>query len=156
ARAARLSLLRVGLTGGLACGKTAVAKMMAARGAHVIYADQIAHDLMLPGQPVYSEVVKRFGREIVSTDGTIDRPKLAKTAFGDGRVKELNAIVHPAVIAKQQELMEQIGRSDPNAIAVVEAALIFEAGVDGRFDKVVVVICSPEKKVARYVDRVAL
>jgi dephospho-CoA kinase len=146
-------LLRVGLTGGLACGKSEVAKMMAARGAHVIDADAIAHDLMRPGEKVYAKVVKHFGREIVNPDGEINRPRLASAAFADGKVKELNAIVHPAVIARQQQWMDEVGAKDPHAIAVVEAALIVEAGVDGRFDKLVVVSCQAEQKIERYLGR---
>jgi dephospho-CoA kinase len=146
-------LLRVGLTGGLACGKSEVARMMAARGAHVIDADSIAHDLMRPGEAVYEEVVRHFGREIVNPDGQINRAKLATIAFEEGKFKELNGIAHPAVIARQQQWMDEVGAKDPHAIAVVEAALIVEAGVDGRFDKLVVVSCGPEQKVERYLGR---
>lgn len=148
-------MLRVGLTGGLGCGKTTVATMMAARGAYVIQADTIAHELMRPGQEVYDQVVRHFGPEIVQPGGAIDRVKLAQAAFAGGRVKELNAIVHPAVIAYQQEWMQRIGEKDSAAIAVVEAALILEAGVNGRFDKLVVVTCSREQKIERYAQRVA-
>lgn len=148
-------MLRVGLTGGIGCGKTTVAAMMAARGAHVIQADQIAHELMKPGQDVYDAVVRHFGREIVQPDGSIDRGKLAQAAFGGGKVQELNRIVHPAVIAYQQEWMQRIEESEPQGIAVVEAALILEAGVNGRFDKLVVVTCTPEQKVERFARRVA-
>src|SRR5262245_43506520 len=146
-------MLRVGLTGGLACGKTTVGKMMEAHGAHLLQADLVAHELMSPGQPVYREVVKRFGPEIVHSDGTIDRTKLAEAAFGRGRVEELNAVVHPAVIARQNEWMAAVGERDPNAIAVVEAALILEAAVEKRFDKLVVVTCKRDQKADSYVRR---
>lgn len=146
-------MLRVGLTGGVACGKTTVAEMLRRRGAHVIYADEIAHQLMAPGQPVYQEVVKRFGAGVLQADGHIDRAKLAEAAFGAGRVKELNLIVHPPVIARQEQWMAEVGRKDAHAIAVVEAALILEAGVGRRFDKLVVVTCKPEQKAARYAAR---
>jgi dephospho-CoA kinase len=148
-------VLRVGLTGGLGCGKTTVANMMAARGAHVIQADQIAHELMSPGQDVYDAVVRHFGREIVQPDGTIDRARLAQAAFGGGKVQDLNRIVHPAVIAYQQEWMQRIAELEPKAIAVVEAALILEAGVNGRFDKLVVVTCPREQKIERFAKRAA-
>jgi dephospho-CoA kinase len=150
-------MLRVGLTGGLGCGKTTVAAMMKARGAHVIEADRIAHQLMSPGQQVFEDVVRHFGAAIVQSDGTIDRAKLAKAAFGDGnrRIAELNRIVHPAVIAYQEQWMERIAQQEPQAIAVVEAALILEAGVNGRFDQLVVVTCSQEQKIQRYAQRVA-
>ncbi len=148
-------MLRIGLTGGLGCGKTTVASMMAARGARVIQADHIAHQLMQPGQPVYDAVVRHFGREVVQSNGAIDRAKLAQAAFGGGRVEELNRLVHPAVIAYQQEWMQRIAEEDTKALAVVEAALILEAGVNGRFDKLVVVTCSREQKIERFAQRVA-
>jgi dephospho-CoA kinase len=146
--------LRVGLTGGLACGKSTVAKMFAALGAHVIQADPIAHELMKPGQPVYNEVVRRFGREIVQSDRAIDRSKLGQLAFAGGRVQELNNIVHPAVIQRQEEWMARTAQEHPNDIVMVEAALIFEAGISRRFDKLVVVTCTAEQKKARFVNRV--
>lgn len=147
-------MLRVGLTGGLACGKSTVAKMMAERGAHVVDADKVAHELIAPGEPVYDDVVRLFGRSIVNqADGTIDRKKLGELVFGSGRIQELNAIVHPAVIAHQQKWMEELAAHDPHAIAVWEAALILEADVRGRFDKLVVVTCKAEQKIDRYVHR---
>lgn len=149
-------MLRVGLTGGLACGKSTVAKMMAERGACVVYADEIAHELMRPGQPVYHEVVKHFGPDIVEPDGSISRAKLADAAFGSGRVEELNRIVHPAVVRHQDEWMAEMGRKDPAAITVVEAALIFEAGVEKRFDRIVVVTCRAEQKAERLGARLQL
>jgi dephospho-CoA kinase len=159
-------VLRVGLTGGIACGKTAVGEMFAARGAHLIQADRIAHDLMQPGGTVYNQVVLHFGREILQPDGRIDRQKLAQAAFGDpsptagsspaSRIKELNRIVHPAVVAAQEEWMADIGRRDPHGIAMVEAALILEAGVAQRFDKLVVVTCSREVRLQRFAQRLHL
>ncbi|MBI2682895.1 MAG: dephospho-CoA kinase [Acidobacteriales bacterium] len=147
-------MLRVGLTGGMACGKTTVGRMMEARGARLIQADQVAHELMQPGRPVYDEVVRHFGPEIVHpVDKTLLRAKLAEIAFGQGRIQELNAIVHPAVIARQNVWMEEQGARDPHAVVVVEAALILEAGVAGRFDKIVIVTCTAEQKIARYVER---
>lgn len=148
------NLLRVGLTGGLACGKSTVAAMMAARGARVIEADAIAHDLMRPGKEVYSQVIKHFGREIVNPNGEINRAKLAEAAFGAGKVAELNRIVHPAVIEQQQRWMAQLATREPHAIAVVEAALILEAGVNGRFDMMIMVTCSQQQKVDRFAGRV--
>jgi dephospho-CoA kinase len=145
--------LRVGLTGGLACGKSTVANMFAALGAKVVQADPIAHELMRPGQPVYEEVVKRFGHEIVQSDGTINRSKLAELVFAGGRVQELNKIVHPAVIQRQEQWMAEITERDPKSIAIVEAALIFEAGVSRRFDKLVVVVCDAEQKKERFASR---
>ncbi len=152
-------MLRVGLTGGIACGKTLVGTMFARRGAHVIEADRIAHELMRPGELVYKELVTHFGRDILEPDGTISRPKLAQAAFagaGGSRVEELNRIVHPAVIRHQEEWMDEVGRKHPNTVAIVEAALIFEAGVGSRFDKIVVVTCEVERKAERFAQRTGI
>jgi dephospho-CoA kinase len=130
-------------------------------GAHLIQADAVAHWLMEPGRRVYEEVVRRFGREILNPDGSINRPRLAEVAFGTAggapqRVKELNEIVHPAVIAEENEWMEDIGRRDPNAIAIVEAALILEAGAGDRFDRLIVVTCHPEQRIQRLARRLGI
>src|SRR5215469_16245635 len=108
--------------------------MFVAQGARLIQADQISHELMQPGQAVYEEVVRHFGTAILNPDGSVNRPRLAEAAFGKpsatgcSRVAELNRIVHPAVIRRQDEWMTEIGNRDPHAIAIVEAALIVEAG----------------------------
>ena len=149
-------MLRVGLTGGVACGKTTVGEMLARRGARLILADKIAHDLMRPGQLLYYEVVRHFGTKIVGVDGGIDRKKLADLVFGSGRIAELNQIVHPAVIRYQDSAMDELGARDPDGIAVVEAALLLEAGAGKRFDKIVVVTCSREQKIARFAARHAV
>jgi len=154
-------LLKVGLTGGIASGKSAVGEMFVKLGAHLIQADAVAHWLMEPGRRVYEEVVRRFGREILNPDGSINRPRLAEVAFGTAggapqRVKELNEIVHPAVIAEENEWMEDIGRRDPNAIAIVEAALILEAGAGDRFDRLIVVTCHPEQRIQRLARRLGI
>jgi dephospho-CoA kinase len=146
-------VLRAGLTGGIACGKSTVAAMFVQAGARVIYADKIAHDLYQRGQPVYEEIIKCFGREVVQADGEIDRTRLADIAFGKSRVPELNKIVHPAVIRRQEILMHEIGAREPNAVILVEAALIFEAGAKNRFAKMIVVTCRPDQRVTRYAER---
>ena len=146
-------MLRVGLTGGLSCGKSTVARLFAERGAAVIQADSIARELTRPGNSVYDEVVKQFGREILEPDGGIDRARLADLAFAGGRIAELNGIVHPAVIERQEKWMEAVARNDPQGVAVVEAALILEARVGRRFDKLVVVTCQPLQKVERFAKR---
>jgi len=129
--------------------------MFAAHGVHVVQADLIAHQLMQPGQPVYDEVVRHFGSGILNPDGTVSRPRLAEAAFGGQppRVEELNRIVHPAVVDRQDEWMEEIGRRDPHAIAMVEAALILEAGAARRFDRLIVVTCNPDQRVQRWANR---
>lgn len=124
--------MRVGLTGGLGSGKSTVAALLRERGAHVIEADEVGRALMEPGQAVFEEIVRRFGPGVVRADGKLDRARLAEMAFGEGRLEELNAIVHPAVIAAQQRWMEEIFARDPEAVAVVESALIFEVERDAR------------------------
>jgi len=148
-------MLRVGLTGGVACGKSTVGAMLAARGAHFLQADTLAHQLYLPGTPVYEALVRAFGEDIVRSDGFIDRAALANKAFPD-RVGELNAIVHPAVIAAQNAWLAEEEKADPHGIAVVEAALLIEAGANKDFDKVIVVTCPLERKVENYAHRAGI
>jgi dephospho-CoA kinase len=149
-------MLRAGLTGGIACGKSSVAKMFAELGVYVIQSDQIAHELYRPGRPVYAEVIQRVGNSIVKPDGEIDRAKLAAIAFGENRIEELNRIVHPAVIEHQSKWIFEIASKEPDAIAMIEAALIFEAGTNTRFEKMIVVTCEPEQKVARFARRAGI
>lgn len=146
-------MLRVGLTGGVACGKSTIAKMFADLGATIIDADVIAHELYRPGHEVLHELVRHFGPEILKPDGELDRAKLATLVFDGGRVEELNKIVHPAVIRQQDEWMRALGEKDPHAVAIVEAALILEAGAKDRFDRIMVVTCKPSQKVARFAQR---
>jgi dephospho-CoA kinase len=151
-------MLKVGLTGGIAVGKSVVGEMFVAHGAHLVQADHIAHELMQPGEKVYDQVVQRFGREILNPDRTVNRAQLAQIAFatapdGKSRIEELNRIVHPVVIARQDEWMEEIGRQDPGAVAIVEAALIIEAGASKHFDRLIVVTCRPDQRVARFAAR---
>lgn len=145
--------LKVGLTGGVACGKSTVGEMFAHRGAHVIQADKIAHLLMQKNSPVYVAIVQAFGDGILNGDGTISRPKLADAAFGCGRIPELNAIVHPAVIAAEDEWMRLVLEENPKGVAMVEAALILEAHAEDRFDKLITVTCTFEQKVERFAAR---
>jgi len=150
-------MLKVGLTGGIASGKSIVGEMFVALGAHLVQADRISHQLMQPGQTVYYDVVAHFGREILNSDGTVNRSKLAEAAFGKAaaasRIEELNRIVHPAVIRKQEEWMEEIGRLHPHAVTIVEAALILEAGAAKRFGRLIVVTSTDEQRVTRFAAR---
>lgn len=148
-------MLKVGLTGGIAAGKSVVGEMFAALGAHVIQADEISHQLMQPGQAVYREVVAHFGAEILNPDGGVNRARLAELAFSSkpSRVQELNQIVHPAVIRREEEWMEQVSQRDPQAVAMVEAALILEAGMARGLDRLVVVTCRPEQRIERWARR---
>ena len=125
-------MLRVGLTGGLGSGKSTVSAYLREKGAEVIEADELGRALMEPGQPVFDEIVEGFGSGVVTPDGRLDRAKLADLAFRGGRLHELNAIVHPAVIAAQGDWMRQVFLRNPKAIAVVESALIFEVERDAR------------------------
>ncbi len=149
-------MLRVGLTGGLGAGKSTVVRMLAERGAVVLSSDEIGRELMRPGKAVYAAIVQRFGLEVVRADGTLDRAVLARLAFDEGRLEELNALVHPAVIARQEELMLMMPE---DAVAVVESALLFETRHGGpkgwrtRFDRIVLVTAPDEVKIARFVER---
>jgi dephospho-CoA kinase len=155
-------LLKVGLTGGIAAGKSTVGEMFVALGAHLILADEIAHQLMRPGQAVYREVVRHFGPEILHANGTINRARLAEVVFGThssenvekpSRSQQLNEIVHPAVIEYHDSWMEEVGRSDLQAVAMVEAALLLEAGAGKSFDRLLVVTCRPEQRIERWARR---
>lgn len=155
-------MLRAGLTGGLGSGKTTVSEMFRSLGAHVIQADTIGRELMSPGHAVYDEIILRFGPEVTRADGSLDRRLLADLAFRQNRLAELNQIVHPPVIAAQQQWADQIFAKDLDAVVMVESALIFEADRQGsapgwrrRFDKIILVIAPVELRVARYVDRMA-
>jgi dephospho-CoA kinase len=149
-------MLRVGLTGGVACGKSTVAKMFADLGANIIDADTVAHELYRPGQEVLQELVRHFGPEILKPDGELHRAKLATLVFDGGRVEELNKIVHPAVIRQQEQWMRALGKKDRYAVAIVEAALILEAGVKDHFDRIMVVTCKSEQKIARFAQRTGI
>jgi len=136
--------------------------MFVALGAQLIQADSIAHELMQPGEAVYQEVVRHFGSGILNPDGMVNRARLAEAAFGvpgtkqPSRIQELNRIVHPAVIRRQDEWMAEVGRENPRAIAIVEAALILEAGAAKGFDRLVVVTCHPEQRIQRWANRVGV
>lgn len=148
-------LLKVGLTGGIATGKSLVGGMFAELGVHTIDADEIAHDLMRPGEKVYDEVVRRFGPDILNADTSVNRARLAELAFDQKRprIYELNSLVHPAVIERQQQWMEEIRRREPDAIVMLEAALLLEAGLRRSFDRVIVVSCKPQQRIDRWEKR---
>jgi len=153
-------MLKVGLTGGIAAGKSVVGEMFVALGAHLVEADRIAHSLMQVGEPVYNEVVRHFGREILNPDGSVNRGKLAEAAFGppgadkgSSRVADLNRIVHPAVVRSQEEWMHAVSLQHPDGVAIVEAALLIEAGAAKRFDRLIVVTCNLEQRAERFAKR---
>lgn len=153
-------MLRVALTGGLGSGKSTVAAIFRTLGAEVMEADAVARAMMEPEQAVYSGIVRAFGPEVVRADGTLDRPKLAQIAFAKGRVAELNAIVHPPVIAAQQQWMDRLEKEKPDAVAIYETALLFEASRasetpewERRFDHRILVTAPEPLRIARYVAR---
>jgi dephospho-CoA kinase len=165
-------MLRVGLTGGLGSGKSTVAAILRELGAEVIESDALGRALMEPGQPVYAEIVRVFGPEVVNPDGRLNRARLAALAFQGGRLNELNAIVHPAVIAAQRRWMDQVFAHNPAAVAVIESALIFEVERDARargekesvlgrrgdrrrIDRVILITAPDELKIARYAARIS-
>jgi dephospho-CoA kinase len=163
-------MLRVGLTGGLGSGKSTVAAMLRELGAHVVEADALGRELMEPGHEVYDQIVARFGREVVNPDCHLNRARLADLAFLEGRLQELNAIVHPPVIEAQRRWMEEVFVRDPAAVAILESALIFEVVRDAlargekegvladwrsRIDRIIVVTAPDDLKIARYAARVA-
>ncbi|MBS1811570.1 MAG: dephospho-CoA kinase [Acidobacteria bacterium] len=146
--------MKVGLTGGIACGKTYVTEQLRTRGCEVIDADQVARKVVEPGQPAYQDIVLEFGPEILQPDGTIDRAKLGAIVFADtDRRARLNAIVHPRVHEMQSLWMAEVAERNPATIVVVDAALMIESGGYKRFDKIVVVYCAPEIQLARLVAR---
>jgi len=147
-------MLRLGLTGGIASGKSAVAAMLREMGFAVLDADSLAHKLIEPGQPAYDEVVKEFGQSILATGGRVDRVKLGAVVFNDrARLDRLNAIVHPRVaevIFSQFEAWKRAGIRDA---VFVEAALLIESGIHKSLDGLVVAWCTPEQQLDRLVTR---
>jgi dephospho-CoA kinase len=151
-------MLKIGLTGGIASGKSLVSRIFTELGAHSIDADEIAHDLMGPGESVYDEVVQKFGNEVLNPDKTVNRARLAEIAFDKRRprIYELNRIVHPGVIQKYEQWMESFRSREPDAIVMLEAALLLEAGLRKRFDRIIVVTCKPHQRVERWAQRLKM
>lgn len=151
-RASRM--LRVGLTGGLASGKSFVGEALADLGCHLLQADQLGHEALRAGGEAYAPVVQAFGPGILGGNGEIDRRALAALVFGDpGRLALLNSFIHPLVMRQEEEWMARVVATDPRGIAVVEAAILIETGSYRRFDKLIVVICDEEQQVQRSMKR---
>src|SRR2546426_800721 len=147
-------MLKVGLTGSIAVGKTFVLGVLRELGCHVIDADAIAREVVVPGRRGLSAVVEAFGTEIVKGDGTLDRAKLGSIVFADEAKRvQLNSILHPFIIAEQDQRMREWEQQDPYGIAVVDAALMIESGGYQRFDKLIVVHCRPEVQLQRLMRR---
>jgi dephospho-CoA kinase len=147
-------MLRVGLTGGLASGKTFVGDALAHLGCYVIRADDLGHQVLLPGAEAYDAVVNEFGDQILDDEGMIDRRRLAAIVFDNpDKLTKLNSLVHPPVIRREREMEEEISRRDPCSITVVEAAILVETGSNRRFDKLIVAVCTPEQQIERAMKR---
>lgn len=147
-------MLRYGLTGGIASGKSTVAKMLRELGFAVLEADRIAHEVIEPGQPAYAEVISKFGAEILDADKHINRGRLGAIVFNDrNKLNQLNAIVHPRVEQEMIRQFAELERSGKQTAAFIEAALIFEANLQERLDGVVVAWCLPEQQLARLIER---
>lgn len=147
-------MLKVGLTGSIAVGKSFVLGVLARLGCHVLDADATAREVVEPGTPGLNAVVKSFGKEVLNEDGTLDRAKLGAMVFKDQAQRlQLNSILHPFIITAQDEQMRAWEREDPDGVAVVDAALMVESGGYRRFDKVIVVYCRPEVQFQRLMTR---
>jgi len=147
-------MLKVGLTGSIAVGKSYVLSVLAQLGCVTFDADKIAHLVMEPGRPAYDDIVREFGEAVLAVDGSIDRKKLGAIVFGDeGRRRRLNEIVHPRVIEEQNRLLAEAEARKPNGIVVIDAALMIESGGYKRFDKLIVVYCDRDTQIERLMRR---
>ena len=147
-------MLKVGLTGSIAVGKSFVVSVLAELGCVVFDADKVAHSVMEPGRAAYLDLVEEFGDDILAADGAIDRTKLGPIVFADPeRRRRLNEIVHPRVIEEQDRLLKEAEARQPDGISIIDAALMIESGGYKRFDKLVVVYCDRETQVARLMKR---
>jgi len=142
--------LSFGLTGGVACGKSTVARYFQDLGAYIIDADRIGHELIEPGRDAYQEILDHFGKEILDPGGRIDRKKLGPKVFVDPQqLRLLDAILHPRIIARVQELAAEQQRRNPHAVVIIDAALIFESGIGGTMRKIMVAWCRPDQQLER-------
>lgn len=147
-------MLIVGLTGGMACGKTHVARELLQLGCYILEADEIGHEVMMPGQPAYSGIVDAFGKEILNADGAINRAALAARVFGKpAELERLNAIVHPAVHADEKKRIAEIAARDRRAIIVHVAAILIESGAYKSVDRIIVVTCTRAQQIERALHR---
>jgi dephospho-CoA kinase len=147
-------MLTVGLTGGLATGKSFVSEALTRLGCHVLHADAVGHEVLERGGEAYGPVIAEFGREILNEDGAIDRRRLAAIVFSaPERLAKLNSLVHPAVFRREEEFIGEVGAADPRAIVVVEAAILVETGSYKKFDRLVVTVCDRETQIQRAMKR---
>jgi len=147
-------MLKVGLTGGMACGKSFAAAALGKLGCHIIEADDVGHEVLNPGGEAYDAVLDEFGDEILDERGMIDRARLAERVFGDpAKLEKLNAIVHPAVRARASRQFREIGAREPHSVVVYVAAILIESGAYKEVDKIIVVSCAREQQIARAMHR---
>jgi dephospho-CoA kinase len=147
-------MLRVGLTGSIGVGKSFVASVFVELGCHVLDADQTAREVVMPGTDGLRALTEAFGEEILNTDGSLDRKRLGARIFADpGERERLNHILHPFIIARQDEILNAWEAEDPDGIGIVDAALMIESGGYQRFDKLIVVHCRPEVQLERLMLR---
>ena len=148
------AMMLVGLTGGVATGKTTIAKMFGRCGAVVIDADQLAREVVQPGKPAWREIVRTFGKDILNADRTIDRHALGAIVFHDKKkLRRLERIIHPRVAREQARLTKQAAKKDPHAVVLYDVPLLFEAGIDKRVDTTIVVTADREAQIARLKNR---
>lgn len=148
------NMLHVGLTGGLACGKSHAAQVFSELGASVIDADHVAHEVILPGTAAYREIVEHFGSSVLNPDDTINRKRLGDIVFSDpAALQKLNAIVHPRVFAEQERLLAECAQRNPHGLVIFDAPLLIETGAHKRVHKLVVVFCDPALQLARLMAR---
>jgi dephospho-CoA kinase len=147
-------MIKVGLTGGYASGKTLVASELERFGCHVIYADRLGHAALEPGGAAYRPAIEVFGEQILNSDASIDRKKLASIVFGDpALLAKLEALVHPAVMQLEDDMLREFSAADPRGIGVVEAAILIEAGRAKAYDRIIVTSCEPETQISRGMKR---
>jgi len=152
-----VSARHFGLTGGIASGKSTVSAMLGELGAYIIDADKIGHEMLVSTSPAFPELVAAFGRGILDSAGRIDRSKLGPLVFADSaKLQQLNRIVHPRIIERIGRLAAEHCQRNPGAVAVVDAALIYETGIPGRFLKTIVAWCRPEQQVERLIAKTGL
>lgn len=143
-----------GLTGGIASGKSTVAAMLSKLGAHIIDADKVGHEMLLPASPAFTEIVAAFGNEILDSNGRINRKILGPMVFADpAKLQQLNRIVHPRIIKRVEQLAKEHCSRNPGAVVIVDAALIYETGIGGQFAKMIVAWCRPDQQVERLIAK---
>ncbi len=149
-----VAMILIGLTGGVASGKSTVAKMFKKCGAIVIDADELAREVVQPGKPAWRDIVRRFGKSVLNSDRTINRQALGQIVFHDGtELRKLEQIIHPRVARKQARLTRQAAKTNPHGVVIYDVPLLFEAGIDKRVNKTVVVTSDREIQIRRLKNR---